>query len=82
LELLKDNGYWTYASALTDKSENYSKVKYDNKTVLIVGNEESGVAKNILSASDFVIKIPMIGTSQSLNVSVATGILLAKIKEL
>ncbi|MDR2821747.1 MAG: 23S rRNA (guanosine(2251)-2'-O)-methyltransferase RlmB [Mycoplasmataceae bacterium] len=81
LELLKTNGYWIYASALTDKSENYAKIKYDDKTVLIIGNEENGVAKNILSSSDFVVKIPMIGTSQSLNVSVATGILLAKIKE-
>jgi 23S rRNA (guanosine2251-2'-O)-methyltransferase len=44
-----------------------------------VGNEEKGVSKTILDNSDFIIKINTIGASQSLNVSVATGILLSKI---
>ncbi|GMO15999.1 MAG: 23S rRNA (guanosine(2251)-2'-O)-methyltransferase RlmB [Mycoplasmoidaceae bacterium] len=79
LELLKKSGYWIYTSALNDKAQNYSKINYDNKTVLVIGNEENGVNKNIITNSDFVITIPMIGTSQSLNVSVATGILLAQI---
>ncbi|GMO14704.1 MAG: 23S rRNA (guanosine(2251)-2'-O)-methyltransferase RlmB [Mycoplasmoidaceae bacterium] len=79
LEMLKKSGYWIYTSALSDKAQNYSKINYDNKTVLVIGNEENGVNKNIITNSDFVIKIPMIGTSQSLNVSVATGILLAQI---
>jgi tRNA G18 (ribose-2'-O)-methylase SpoU len=48
---------------------------------VIFGNEEKGVSKNILAQSDFVIKIPMTGTVQSLNVSVTVGIVLAKLSK-
>lgn len=79
IETLKKNKFWIYASALNDNAINYGTVDYDAFTALIIGNEENGISKSILQASDFVVKIPMFGTSQSLNVSVATGILLAKI---
>jgi 23S rRNA (guanosine2251-2'-O)-methyltransferase len=66
-------------SALTDKAQNYAHIKYDKKVVLVVGNEDSGVSKLITEHADFIIKIPMSDNIQSLNVSVATGILLAQI---
>jgi 23S rRNA (guanosine2251-2'-O)-methyltransferase len=47
--------------------------------VVIVGNEENGICQNLLKKSDHIIKIPMFGNVQSLNVSVSTGILLSKI---
>jgi 23S rRNA (guanosine2251-2'-O)-methyltransferase len=81
LNKLKDKGYWVYSSALSDVSQNYDEIKYDEKTVLVIGNESDGISKRILEQSDFIVKIPMFGNVQSLNVSVATGILLAKIRE-
>ncbi|GHU47578.1 hypothetical protein FACS1894218_2280 [Bacilli bacterium] len=48
--------------------------------MVIVGSEENGVSSLLLKNADFNIKIPMHGKVQSLNVSVATGILLATIK--
>ncbi len=44
INLLKKYGFWIYASALDDKSVDYSSVKYDNKTALIVGNENNGIS--------------------------------------
>jgi tRNA G18 (ribose-2'-O)-methylase SpoU len=49
------------------------------KVILIVGNEEKGVSPLLTNLADFQIKIPMLGKVQSLNVSVATGIILAEI---
>jgi 23S rRNA (guanosine2251-2'-O)-methyltransferase len=46
-----------------------------------VGNESKGITTNLLQNADFIIQIPMLGYVQSLNVSVSTGILLAKIRE-
>lgn len=51
--------------------------KFQSKTsdyVLVVGNEVSGVEKDILKISDHILFIPMRGNKESLNVSVATGI--------
>ena len=42
----------------------------------VVGNEVGGVSKEALSATDIIIEIPMLGTKESLNVSVAAGIIL------
>lgn len=47
-----------------------------NKKVIVVGNEANGVEKEIQDMSDIKIKIPMLGKTESLNASVATGIVL------
>ena len=72
IDKLKDNGFWIYAADMD--GENYSDIKYDSKTVLIIGNEGSGISKLISKKSDFIISIPMIGKINSLNASVAAGI--------
>ena len=57
LEDLKKNGYWTYA--LDIKGELINKhFKFDKKTIIILGNESSGIRKNILNKSDFIISLP------------------------
>nr|WP_307937630.1 TrmH family RNA methyltransferase [Mycoplasmopsis bovis] len=43
---------------------------------MVVGNEEKGISKPIINATDVKVYIPQFGTVQSMNVSVATGILL------
>lgn len=47
-----------------------------NKKVIVIGNEAKGVEKNIQDLADEKIKIPMLGKTESLNASVATGIVL------
>lgn len=79
INLLKKYGFWIFSSCLNNESKDYSKVKYDQKSVLIVGNENSGISPIVLKNSDFFVKIPMYGNVQSFNVSVSTGILLAEI---
>jgi 23S rRNA (guanosine2251-2'-O)-methyltransferase len=81
LDKLKESGFWIYSSVLNEKSKNYQKIDYDSKSVLVIGSEENGVSKNLIDKSDFLIKIPMCGKTQSLNVSVACGILLSNIRK-
>lgn len=60
-------------SLATDKS--IYDIKYE-KSAIIIGNEANGVSKELQEASDELVKIPMLGNTESLNASVATGIVL------
>lgn len=73
---LKELGFWIYSTTLDDESISYKQASINYPMALVVGNEGSGVSKNILKISDQKLHIDMQGTVQSLNVSVATGILL------
>ncbi len=55
--------------------KNIYNIKY-NKKVIVIGNEANGVEKNIQEISDEKVIIPMLGKAESLNASVATGIIL------
>lgn len=77
---LKDLGYWVYATTLNDKAVTYSSEKYPAKVAVIVGNENNGISPLLIKSSDMSIYIPMYGHVQSLNVSVATGIVLSYLK--
>ncbi|MBZ4203981.1 23S rRNA (guanosine(2251)-2'-O)-methyltransferase RlmB [Mycoplasma tauri] len=76
VEKIKKMGYWIYASALNEKATSHNKTRYNHPCALVVGNEMKGVSQPILKLSDQVIYIKQNGSVQSLNVSVATGILL------
>ncbi len=76
IDKLKEAGFWIYATGLTDTSQPLAQTKWDNKSVVIVGNENKGVSDLTLKKSDFVVKIEMSEKVQSLNISVATGIVL------
>jgi tRNA G18 (ribose-2'-O)-methylase SpoU len=61
----------------TTKSIPYHKIrKPDFPICLVVGNEITGISTEVISAADLAIEIPMLGTKQSLNASVAYGIAL------
>lgn len=79
LKTLKDNGFWIYAADGSGKDD-YSKLNYDGSIALVMGSEGFGISKLVLDNSDFVMKIPMSGHVNSLNVSVATGIILSRIR--
>ena len=78
IDELKEKGFWIVGSSL-ENAKNYTEVDYKIPIALIVGNEEKGIRKLTASKCDFLVKIPMGGIIQSLNVSVATGILLFEI---
>ena len=78
IDELKENGFWLIGSSL-ENAKDYNEVDYKIPIALIVGNEEKGIRKLTASKCDFLVKIPMSGKIQSLNVSVATGVLLFEI---
>ncbi|MGQ9644502.1 MAG: 23S rRNA (guanosine(2251)-2'-O)-methyltransferase RlmB [Ignavibacterium sp.] len=78
IDELKKEGFWIVGSYLGN-SKPYTEVDYKIPIALIVGNEEKGIRKLTADKCDFLVHIPMKGKIQSLNVSVATGILLFEI---
>lgn len=69
IQTLKDNNWWIIATDACAK-DNYYDVKYDDMNfAIIMGAEHAGVSKSLLKASDFVVKIPMQNSFNSLNVS-------------
>ncbi|MFA5917512.1 MAG: RNA methyltransferase [Candidatus Gracilibacteria bacterium] len=75
---LKKEGYKIYSVELAKNSIDYREFfgKKQDKICLIMGNEVSGVRQNILDNSDKILMIPMMGKKNSLNVSVAAGIVM------
>ena len=78
IKALKDEGYWVVS---TDGSAelSYSSIKYDFPVVIVIGSEGKGVSPLVLKNSDYIVKIPQYGHVNSLNASVAAGILLAEV---
>lgn len=75
LDQLKQWGLWSVA--LSGHSDNtIYNVDLNHVSVLIMGNEEKGVSQHLLQHADYQAQIPMPGDIESLNVSVATGIVL------
>jgi len=75
---LKEKWYKIYSVELTDDAIDYKKLfeEKNNKIVLIMWNEVSWVSKELLDLSDKKVIIPMRGKKESLNVSVAAGIVM------
>lgn len=76
---LKEEEFQIISIEQSENSIDYKKVVAKEKNVFIVGNEVSGIEKELIELSSVVAEIPMIGEKESLNVSVATGISLFRI---
>ena len=74
LDKLKDKGYFIYTADMD--GQNYKKINYAPKKVLVIGNEGDGVSNIIRDNSDVIVSLPMVGKINSLNASVSAGILL------
>ena len=72
IKYLKDNGFWIVGTDM--KGTSYDKIDYSGKTAIIIGNEGKGMSKLVRESCDFIASIDMRGTINSLNASVATGI--------
>ncbi|MBQ6539034.1 MAG: 23S rRNA (guanosine(2251)-2'-O)-methyltransferase RlmB [Bacilli bacterium] len=78
IKYLKDNGYWIVGTSL-DTDTDYREVDYSGNIALVIGNEGKGVADLVLKNCDYVTKIPMYGETNSLNASVAAGIMIYEV---
>ena len=78
VDILKENGFWIIGTSLLN-SKDYGDLDYKMPLVIIMGNEEKGIRPIIAKKCDFLVKIPLMGKLQSLNVSVASGIILYEI---
>lgn len=76
IEELKAMGVQVLATALNSNAVSYKETAQDTPVAIIVGNEGQGVSEHVQKMSDQLIFIPMAGHAESLNVGVATGILL------
>jgi 23S rRNA (guanosine2251-2'-O)-methyltransferase len=75
---LKDNGFWIVGTAL-ENSVDFKTIDYSGKIALVIGNEGSGISNIVAQNCDFLAKIPMYGKTNSLNASVAAGIMIYEI---
>ncbi len=76
----KAQGKQVIVTAPDKQAISFRKVDFCKPTLLIVGNEKNGVSPEILALADERVSIPMMGMAQSLNVSVATAIILYEIQ--
>lgn len=78
IKVLKDKGYWIIGTDMNGTS--YNDMKYDMPICLVIGNEGKGMSRLVKESCDYVVSIDMVGKTNSLNASVATGIMIAKIQ--
>lgn len=74
IRLLQDKGVWVYCADMD--GEDYRKVDFSGPRALVVGSEGKGVSKLVKECCDKVVSLPLKGKINSLNASVAAGILL------
>lgn len=78
MEYLKKQGYWIVGTDL-ENSRDYVEGTYDVPLVIVIGNEGSGISPLVRKNCDYCISMPMVGSVQSLNASVACGVILYEV---
>jgi len=83
IKKLKEKGFWIYGTTLniTPEVEYLDKVKFIFPMAIVLGSEDKGISRLVGSNCDIMISIKLAGRMQSLNVSVASGIILYKVQE-
>ena len=74
IQYLKDHGYWIVGTDMN--GTDYKKIDYSGKTGIVIGNEGKGMSSLVKNNCDFIASIPMNGKVNSLNASVAAGIII------
>lgn len=75
---IKNIGYTIVGTVLDDKSITLENLKISKKMAFVMGNEANGISNEVKKLCDIFVKIPMTGNAESLNVAVATSIILYK----
>ncbi len=77
IKKLKEYGYWIVGTDM--EGTDYTNIDYKTKIAIVIGNEGKGISRLVSENCDYLAKIPMKGTVNSLNASVACGIFLSEI---
>jgi TrmH family RNA methyltransferase len=72
----KSNRQWLLVGTSPHAEVDYRAVTYDAPTILLMGSERKGLSQELQAICDIMVSIPMVGRSDSLNVGVATSIML------
>ncbi len=78
LQRIKKRGFWIYGAA-ADGTKQINEKIWDSPVCLIIGSEDKGIKQSIRKDCDFLVKIPMLGKTESLNASVAASVILYEI---
>jgi len=76
LQAKKKEGFQILVTHLEERAISFREVDYTKPTLLVMGNEKEGVSPELIKEATHVVVIPMQGMVQSLNVSVATALIL------
>ncbi len=79
---LKAQGYRVLVTTLNDQARPFDEIEIDCKSAVVFGTEYSGVSDEAIAMADEVIHIPMVGFTESLNLSVSAGIILQHYRRL
>jgi len=80
LDQLRDRGVWVVGTALEERSESLFTFRPPESLAIVMGAEGSGLKRLTRDKCDQLLEIPMAGEVQSLNVSVATGVMLFQVR--
>jgi 23S rRNA (guanosine2251-2'-O)-methyltransferase len=78
-ELINQNTKPLIAVEVTPKAKIYTDFNFPKNAVVVFGNEITGVSNKVLNKADEVVKIPMFGKKESLNVATTFGIIIYEI---
>ncbi len=77
IDELKEKGFWVYAADMDGKP--WNEQDYSGKVALVIGSEGKGISRLVKEKCDFTVSLPMRGKINSLNASVAAGILMYEV---
>ena len=77
IEELKEHGLWVYGADMDGKD--YTTFDFSGPTALVIGNEGRGIGRLVADKCDEIVSLPMFGKINSLNASVAAGILMYEV---
>ena len=79
IEMLQKKNIWFYA--VTMNGEDYRKTDFEGSVCLVIGAEEDGISRLVAEKCDYTVSLPMVGHLESLNASVAAGVMMYRVLE-
>ena len=77
IDLLKQKNVWVYA--VTMNGMDYLKTEFSGGVALVIGSEEDGISRLVREKCDYAVSLPMAGKIESLNASVAAGVIIYQV---
>lgn len=78
IKKLKNKGFWIVGTDMQNSTE-YTNINYDIPVALVIGSEGFGMSELVKKNCDYIARIPMVGKINSLNASVAAGIMIYEV---